>query len=107
MSAIPPPPGRDEGVTLGEIARRLDRNEQESSKRFDRLEERIEGLQFVPVGTYTAERQALEASIKEARDDIDGVINDRKDDRRLIWGSFVFPILVAIVTAVALAAVGL
>lgn len=86
-------PGDD--VTLGELGRRLEALERRFDLRATELGDKIDSLQFVHRETFEAKHGALETRVKD--------IEEAKTFfARSLVVSFVLPILVALILAVAL-----
>lgn len=84
-----PPPHDD--VTLGELYRGMAALEGRINKKFDEIGATIGALQFVTRDVYDIE-------IKQLKDELAEIQDDRKWSRRVIVASFLFPVLVAIAT---------
>lgn len=82
-------------ISLGEVARRLDRFERSVDQQFTGVHRQIESMQYVSRETYEARHKALSARVEELED------SKRWFSRGLVV-SFVFPVLVAIVLALVL-----
>lgn len=84
----------DNEVTLGELARSLSSLETRMNGRFDAVNQRLDGLQFVHRETYTVQMGAVIDDIKELQE-------GRKWFNRLLATAFlvafVAPVLVALV----------
>lgn len=102
---LPPPPGAED-VTLGEIARRLDRHEREIGQALRDIRGDIASLSYVPVGTYEAHRAAMAQQVAQVVADVAEQAAARDADRRLIWTSLVAPVLMLVIGVVLYAAVG-
>lgn len=86
-------------VTIGEVARGLEKLEARLSERITLVAAQIDRLQFVPRDTFEA-RTAAQTDRMDALE----ARMDRRDDeqsrlRMVIVGSFIFPIIVAVVLA--------
>lgn len=64
--------GEPNGITLGEVGRRVDRLDSEMRAGFQKVAEQIAGLSFVPAAVYAADRSAeaerarrVEADLRE------------------------------------------
>lgn len=106
----------DEEITTGELGRRIeqmrsdvrdDLQELRSSVRDDLqgVRNQISQLSFVSTDRYNAEQDAQDKAIKALEDAKVRHESQRATDRRLALTSLVAPIMVAIVTALILAAI--
>lgn len=103
---MPPPPTGADDVTLGEIARRLDRHEQSIAEALREVRADIAALSYVPTGTYEAHRAAAGQRVGQLEAEVREVRQGREADRRLIWTSLVAPVLMLVIGALLYAALG-
>lgn len=73
-----------------------------SDERLARIEEKLDGLtriaeRLVTVDRYNPEHAALTDAIRDAHAKIDKADDDRRNTRRLIFGSFLLPVLLYLV----------
>jgi hypothetical protein len=94
-------------VTIGEIGRRLDRLESTVHNGFEALGKRIEGLPFLPVAVYMADkatvleqRKGLEAEIKVERERLDHIEASIQWLARALAGAVVTGVVAAVFAAV-------
>ena len=65
----------DDDVTLGELARRVDRLETAMTEGFRELRDEIRNLAFVPAGVYASDQSALRERIQQLEKRADRVDN--------------------------------
>lgn len=82
-------------VTMGELARRLDRVEGRIAEQFGDMHRQIEGLQFVHRDTYLVQMAAMTARLETLEE------KNRWTARALVT-SIIFPVIVAITLALVL-----
>lgn len=86
-------------VTIGELMRRLDAMERRMDQRFASASRQIESLQFVGRDHYEVAHQALADKVELLTERLDRSDEEKSRLRLAVLGSFVFPILVAILLA--------
>lgn len=82
-------------LSNGEIARRMDRLELRYDVRFDRIDHKLDSLQFVHRDTYNAHLTAL-------TDRIESLEENSAWLKKAIIGQILFPVIVALILAFAL-----
>lgn len=85
----------DDGITPGEIARRLDGFEQRTSAQFDGINRRLDNLQFVPRDTYLVQ-------IDSMTERITGLEERARWFSRALVTAILFPVLTALILALVL-----
>lgn len=91
-----------------ELARDLDQLERQLGSRLDRIEAIVEAIRrdMVVPSTFTADQARQDQSIKAMESELKTMRDESRNNRRMLWGSLVFPIIVAIVTALMIAGGG-
>lgn len=84
----------EDPITLGELSRRFDSMERRFELEFSKLGRSIDGLQFVHLDQYRAERESDRHRIDELEDTIKWLV-------RAVVASILFPLIV-VVTGVVL-----
>lgn len=82
-------------VTMGELARRLDRVETRITEQFSDMHRQLEGLQFVHRDTYLVQMSAI-------TDRLEALEEKNTWIARALVTSIIFPVIVAIILALAL-----
>lgn len=74
--------GEPTDITLGEVARRVDRLDQEMRAGFKAVQEEIAKLAFVPAAVYAADRAADVERIRRLEDDLKEEVGAREETER-------------------------
>ena len=81
-------------ITLGELSRNMSQMERRLDARFVEINSRFDKLQFVS-------REVYEVQIKQLREQVEELVEAKKWTIRTFVAAFVFPVLVAVVVALA------
>lgn len=89
-------------ITLGEIARRMDRMEQRMEQGFQNATQQIESLAFVSKDTYEVQMRALNERLGTVDKRQDASEESRRWMVRALVTSLLLPVVVAVILALAL-----
>ena len=93
----------DEDVTLGELSRRLDSFREHVDGRFTDIHKRLDRMNFVPREVHDVQIEQLktkDSEIAKEVDELEKLVEEWKTwITRAVVGSFIFPVLLIIVTA--------
>ena len=87
-----PPPEND--ITVGELSRNMLGMERRLDQRFEEVNRRLDNLQFVP-------RDVYEMQIRQLKEQVEELLEAKRWTVRTFVAAFMFPVMVAIVVAVA------
>ncbi|MGZ4663728.1 MAG: hypothetical protein ACXV5Q_01410 [Frankiaceae bacterium] len=90
----------EDGPTLGEVVRRLE----EVARQLAELTSRLDST-YMRRDLADANRTADERVMKDLRTDLDAIVDQQRRNRNLAVAGFALPLLVAVLSALILAAV--
>ena len=87
-------------VTLGEVIRRLD----ELSRSVITLADRLD-VTYIRRDVYAVQRATDDENLRQLREDLDAIVKQQRENRRLAMSGIVLPVLATIIAALILAVV--